>query len=52
MYALFFSTESAKLLISHDLLAWGMAGRPQNIGNKDVTRKIFRNKDLGVRSGR
>jgi hypothetical protein len=43
--------ENAKILIPHDLLAWGMQGHPQNLGNKELTRKIFINNDLGAISG-
>jgi len=45
-----FSIERAKLLISRELLVFDLVSCPQNIGNKEVARKIFRDKDLGANS--
>jgi hypothetical protein len=38
-------------LVLQDLLRFGLADSPQNIENKNLAGKIFRNKDLGVGSG-
>ena len=45
----FFFLEIAKILILRDLPGCDLSSGPQNIGNKGLVRKIFRNKDLGGR---
>lgn len=48
----FFLVEIAKILISWDLRSRDRFCGSQNPGNKELICKIFRNKDLGVKSSR
>ena len=47
-----FWIELRKILNPSELLAWDMALRSQNIGNRAVTRKIFWDKELAAGSAR